>query len=475
MPGSSKFNVLAEGIRNGILRRSRNGKNIETKDCRQIRMEADATDAMEETLKRKERLQAMRMEADRTSSGPQESPKSACAKLQNPLNESCPEPACDQTNRFDYYTDPLAAFSGIRKKGRVHGNNHNNPNADPAALQPQQQQANRQQYQGSNRNTNISFHSPSSAHKYQDYNGNQMSPVVPMSPIPRFNPVASPENSWPQQFHPHSNQWRGSNGSSSVPRTFQTETLRPEKSYNWQFARGNPMPGSYHPELQNSSPLGAFPVSRFDQESPSPSPRDIDHNTEVCNPVGFRSHPSPQQGGNKGSPFQGSQGSPGPWTSPSPSFSPCGRGGNSWPGKRGNSGGRVNSWTDYKRKGRGRGFGGGSPSPSHSQGQFRQARRNNEHVSARERPDLFVKRSMVEDPWKDMVPVVMDVSSQRLSSVNNKSECSGSGSRLHKILNQSSSSVKQIKTSKIKENFESGPSLAESLALSLAEAVDQET
>ncbi|KAL4341614.1 hypothetical protein GQ457_08G013130 [Hibiscus cannabinus] len=75
---------------------------------------------MEESEKRKERLKAMRMEAE-VSNDVETSAMPGC--LSNPLTEA-PSVVQDDfgtTPRFDYYTDPMAAFSANKKRG----NNHN--------------------------------------------------------------------------------------------------------------------------------------------------------------------------------------------------------------------------------------------------------------------------------------------------------------------------------------------------------------
>ena len=79
---------------------------------------------MEESEKRKERLESMRMEAAHAevSNNVETSAMPGC--LSNPLSETsssltvqddfCTTP----TLRFDYYTDPMAAFSANKKRGK---------------------------------------------------------------------------------------------------------------------------------------------------------------------------------------------------------------------------------------------------------------------------------------------------------------------------------------------------------------------
>lgn len=72
----------------------------------------------EESEKRKERLKAMRMEA--SECGNYNETENQLQGLSNPLVESpsgqaefCAAP------RFDYYTDPMAAFSANKKRNNV--------------------------------------------------------------------------------------------------------------------------------------------------------------------------------------------------------------------------------------------------------------------------------------------------------------------------------------------------------------------
>ncbi|PKA52425.1 hypothetical protein AXF42_Ash021179 [Apostasia shenzhenica] len=74
---------------------------------------------MEESTKRKERLQAMRLEASITSTaGPSPPSSSTLTPLSNPLVHPM-SPVFNTTSplqRFDYYTDPMAAYSAEKRK-----------------------------------------------------------------------------------------------------------------------------------------------------------------------------------------------------------------------------------------------------------------------------------------------------------------------------------------------------------------------
>nr|GEX70927.1 hydroxyproline-rich glycoprotein family protein [Tanacetum cinerariifolium] len=116
-------------------------------------------------------------------------------------------------------------------------------------------------------------------------------------------------------------------------------------------------------------------------------------------------------------PGQGGYPSPGPGSSSSPRFSPYHGSGRGYPSPRpdfrnganyspnqggypgsGSNQGRgqwsgksMSSGTSYGRGGGGQGQGGGG---------------GHNHVSAEERPDMFYNKSMVEDPWKFLEPVI---------------------------------------------------------------------
>ncbi|KAL6511747.1 hypothetical protein OROGR_021344 [Orobanche gracilis] len=78
---------------------------------------------MEESEKRKKRLEAMRMEAAGTGADTDsESPGLASDALSNPLIESetaSASPHHDTSPRFDYYTDPLSAFSSRKRANNI--------------------------------------------------------------------------------------------------------------------------------------------------------------------------------------------------------------------------------------------------------------------------------------------------------------------------------------------------------------------
>ncbi|KAJ7965827.1 Hydroxyproline-rich glycoprotein family protein, putative isoform 2 [Quillaja saponaria] len=74
---------------------------------------------MEESEKRRERLKAMRVQADKAEISSSNEGSAVPGCLSNPLIETSPsiplrgEPGA--TPRFDFYTDPMSAFSGNKK------------------------------------------------------------------------------------------------------------------------------------------------------------------------------------------------------------------------------------------------------------------------------------------------------------------------------------------------------------------------
>ena len=76
---------------------------------------------MEESAeKRRERLQAMRMEASNQS---QPLSPSSVQSLSNPLINSAANERTPQPTRFDFYTDPMAVFSGSKRRNPCVGGN----------------------------------------------------------------------------------------------------------------------------------------------------------------------------------------------------------------------------------------------------------------------------------------------------------------------------------------------------------------
>lgn len=83
----------------------------------------DIRASMEESEKRRERLRAMRAEAARSENSNSIEASAMPGYLSNPLVEiSAAFPAQEEsrrTPRFDFYTDPMAAFSGNNRRNNT--------------------------------------------------------------------------------------------------------------------------------------------------------------------------------------------------------------------------------------------------------------------------------------------------------------------------------------------------------------------
>lgn len=80
---------------------------------------------MEESEKRRERLKAMRMEASQAGVEHVVGNSAVPHHLSNPLVETSPIPPLQNNapRRFDYYTDPMAAFSADKRGSKVSNQN----------------------------------------------------------------------------------------------------------------------------------------------------------------------------------------------------------------------------------------------------------------------------------------------------------------------------------------------------------------
>ncbi|XP_076921555.1 protein SICKLE-like [Bidens hawaiensis] len=238
---------------------------------------------MEESAQRRERLKLMRLEASQEASAAATcNDDHSTTSLSNPLLESSHESQAQQSysHSFNYYTDPMAAYSGSRQISA-----------------PQRSQ------------TNVTFPSPS------------LQPHINHLPNPRMQQPPG------QYANPNHTNIRSPSWNRNNPQTHFT---------------GSPGHGSGQ---------GGYPGPRFTN--------------------------NPGHGSGRGYP------SPVPNFMNSPSHGPNqGRG--HWFRNNMSSG-------PSSGRGMGRGRGGGG---AHN------------HVSAKDRPDRFFNKSMVEDPWKFLEPVI---------------------------------------------------------------------
>lgn len=325
---------------------------------------------MEESAQRRERLKAMRMEASQEASTNNNMSDHSAVSLSNPLVESTANTESQVqpfAQSFNYYTDPMAAYSGNKQRSKV---------------------------------------SPQISH---DYSSNPQRP---------WSNEAFPSPS----FRPHINH--SPNQRMQQP---QGQYANPNYAYT-----SNPPQGGNFP---SPSPGGYHGPQSFGYPSPQP------HFTSGPN----RGYPSPRftnspaHGSGRGYPSPG----PGPHFRNSPNHGP-GQGGypNTGPYQgrgqwSGNSMGPGPSYGRGRGGGRGRGRGGA-----------------HDHASAEHQPDRFYSKSMVEDPWKFLEPVIWK---------SNKKQWIP-----HSV------SAKKPRVLESPKQSSSQPSLAEILAASFNEAASDE-
>ncbi|MCL7034363.1 hypothetical protein MKW94_004640 [Papaver nudicaule] len=308
---------------------------------------------MEESEKRRERLKAMREEANSEASH-NAGTSMPTINLANPLLESSSVPQRPTgIRRFDYYTDPMAAFSGNKRT-----NNHIYQ-ALPNSFSPP--------------NTQSAPSYPSGPRNFY--------PIPP----PSHQPQRAFESTPP--YHNPNNSWR------------------------------SPVAPPFHGSGNHGPPPGAWN-----------RPGGVDH------PPGAWKRPAGAggYGFSSNSSFGGYRGTGsgrGVSPRPSPSSSP-----NPYPGGGSN-------YTFNNRPSPGSGRGGGRGRGSHA------------CTSARERPEMFYSKSMMEDPWKLLKPVARNLV--------------GSEDWLPKSITK-----KKPRTSESTINLGSQQSLAEFLAASLEEATN---
>lgn len=265
---------------------------------------------------------------------------SAGVSLSNPLLELPESHLPSSSQSFNYYTDPMAAYSGNKQRSKV---------------------------------------SPQIS---QDYSSTPQRP--------RTNEMLSSPSFQPHINHSTNPRWQQPQGQYANPNYAYTSNASQggnlpclsldSQGRGWNNIR--PRPGGYH---------GPGSVGY-----PSPQPH---FTSGPAHGLGQGGYPSPRF---TNSPSQGSgRGYPSPGSGSEPHFrnsmSP-GQGAYSRVGPNQSRGQwQANSVSPGPSSGRGRGGWSGG-------GRGRGGARN--HVSAEDRPDLFFNKSMVEDPWKFLEPVI---------------------------------------------------------------------
>ncbi|KAH7687052.1 hypothetical protein IHE45_04G144400 [Dioscorea alata] len=154
---------------------------------------------------RRQRLRALRMDADGASAP---SPSSPLPLLFNPLLHDPPfsSPGIDSTppsSRFDYYTDPMSAFSGSKRKGAFPPSNtglSSSPVSRPPPPSPSS---------GGPRNFQMAAsHAPAQQFQVnQSPNQNLQMHHPPHTPSQQFHVNLSPNQS-SQMYYPPGGSWR---------------------------------------------------------------------------------------------------------------------------------------------------------------------------------------------------------------------------------------------------------------------------
>ncbi|KAI5071958.1 hypothetical protein GOP47_0014209 [Adiantum capillus-veneris] len=349
----------------------------------------------ESSEKRREMLRAIREEASLADEGGgssvTDSPKSPGLPLLHDLQQPSATP------RFEFYTDPLAAFRGPQRNKKSRSEPPSSPLRQPSFAPPP----------GST--INAAFLTPNS------------NPNVNSTPPGSFSPGKHGPNHQPSMRH---------SGMVATPANF---------SNSYPYPNHHPAPrGNFHP---NSTPPRSF-------------------NTPIF------SNPASSAGGPRSAPYSYN----GTTHGNSPAFSDynVGRGSLSAQSPPWSVGGMNESCV--QSHGSNRSWGSFKQSPGSSNRSTpgksggRGFHRFQGTYSETGTPESFAKRSMLEDPWKDIVPARYDSSvASRLDS------CSFSGSR-----DWLPKSITRVETSPVSKGVSVsaiGPSLAESLALSFADAV----
>lgn len=341
---------------------------------------------MEESERRKERLNALRREADQAGvRGNSENCMGASYTLANPLIESSVTPSVHAepqgAPRFDYYTDPMSAFSA-NKRGKV------SQQISPDYLTPPR---------SVRQDVTDRWVHPA----YQAQTTYSADPRTFQSPGPyhRPGPFRSPRGTSSPFGTPEGGVYIG--GRSTGKPTYVSSN----------FSRGGGI----------ASPAFA----------PGGSPSFNDGYSR-----GYGSISSPESGfGNFGSPYPNS-----------------GRGQSRWPG---------NNSPQASGRGRGRGLGYSTPVSANSGKRVG----SRDFLSAEHHPDRFYNKSMVEDPWATLKPVIWSrKDAPTLGTHDSK-----------KSWLPDSISGKKAQVSAVSRKYASGRSFAEDLAASFHAATNDES
>ncbi|XP_065032012.1 leucine-rich repeat extensin-like protein 5 [Musa acuminata AAA Group] len=328
---------------------------------------------MEDSAKRRERLQAMRTEASRAAASPYSSPASAPVPLPLPLPllseppvplpgglESPPPPA----PRFEFYSDPMSTFSAAKRMRGV--------------------------------GTGAAGFSPSS-------------PYLPHPPTP---PPPPPQSTFPSGI-------RNTYMDSSYASVQQFHMSQPPDSSSYGTPSHVPYNSPWRSPVRSPTPFSGY------------------RGSPACGPGSWN------RSSGSGFPTYSSNSVP-----RSPHFGPV---------ESPRSIAFSNSPQSITGRGRGRQFcGGPSPRPSGGRGRSFSGK-----ASAREDIERYYLKSMIENPWHDLEPVVGNI----------LEPMAGQGYWLPESISGKKSEVSETEK---RNQFSSKSSLAEFLAASLEEAVNDD-
>ncbi|MCO5561873.1 hypothetical protein L7F22_015498, partial [Adiantum nelumboides] len=354
----------------------------------------------ESSERRRERLRAMREEASLADDGEGSSVAEPPGTPDLPLLQDSQQPSAAPSPRFEFYTDPLAAFSGSQrnKKSRSSVGSVTPPEPSPSPLRQ-----------------------PSFAPPHPPGTGFSTPNATFLAPNTKPSPNLTP----PGSFSPakHGSNHQPSARMLTTPGLFNTLHA---------YSPHHPVPsGNTYPNL---TPPGSI-------------------NAPISSNLGSSA------GGLRFAPFTYSGTAPHANSPASSHYK--GRGSPSAPDNRVQSHGSQRSWGSFKQSPGSSSR--GTPGKSGARGFHRLQGSYSDSVTS----ESFAKRSMLEDPWKHLLPVPFDSSvASRLDS------CSASSSR--DWLPKSIGGMEKSPSLKVVSVLASGPSLAESLAASFADAVTGE-
>ncbi|KAH7567650.1 hypothetical protein ACOSP7_010317 [Xanthoceras sorbifolium] len=367
---------------------------------------------MEESEKRRERLRAMRMEAAQVEVGSNAENLLGPSSLSNPLlgnSGTHPVEKSYATPRFDFYTDPMSAFSANKNKGQQdnqitqdyfpHLKDSTSVMARPPSSLPGPR--NPEITPPSHQLQNSSSFGQRMYQAQGPYNSNAAygSPRGMVSPLP-----------------PHQGTPEASFGSTAMTNYYTSA------SHSYRSPRGmvSPFPMMHQgpPEAWN----GSGGTASYN------SPSNASGGGQLYSP-GFGFVRSPNFNHGQGRPY---------WRGNSPSPG-SGRGGSHVP-----SSGRGRGHQYGANMSQGSGHGGGRGRGFHSRGS---------------EPECFYHKSMDENPWERLQPIVWKRRSSKSPSSSN--------SWLPKSI-----STKKPRVSEASNRSSSQPSLAEYLAASFNEAIN---